>query len=508
MVRVERRMKAVAASKGQALVLALLLAGAAALASLMLFNSGMLANTKTQLQNAADAGAYSGAVMMARDYNFSAYANRAMVANQVAVAQLVSMKSYLEDAAGTRNRMDQLVQSNQANRIPSFAPEWMAAKLAPIGLANSAFGGIAGPAVKSIDKLILAFEKAQLAHHETTAASVMFLMDEVVQKNDPKASVSKGVFQAGMTAKQLKTFEHDYTKGHSANTNSAAANRFADVVINKESTDQFIRNRASTPLPKWSILPKSSFCAPGRPFWTSYKFEHNGGTILSSDKKRWLALDASKGDGYYVCIYMVGKIPVPRYKSLRDPSTSHGSGGSGGAVAGRNGLYADKIGYGVQEGARNYGNALNDSDTRTPARVRYNKGPGNTLDSAGGLQDTYRDVADFGKPANQSPELNGGQVPLTIEVQRDQASVRTSSTFLGGAGNIRADAKMKGGTMRALSSAHAFFYRPNQNSSAFTKSGWKRADGKTEMANLFNPYWQARLRDRSDAERIASFGAQ
>lgn len=508
MVRVERGMKVVAANKGQALVLCLLLAGAAAVASLVLFTSGMLANTKTQLQNAADAGAYSGAVMMARDYNFSAYANRAMVANQVAVAQMVSMKSYLEDAAGTRNRMNQLVQSNQANRVPTVAPEWIVAKLAPIGLANSAFGSIAGPAVKSIDKLILAFEKAQLAHHETTAASVMFVVDDVVKKNDPKAAVSKGAFQAGTTALQLKKFEHDYTKGHSANNNSAAANRFANVVVSKESTDQFTRNRGSTPLPGWESPVKSSMCPGGRPIWTSYSFEHKGGTILSSDKKRWLALDASRGDGWYLCIYIVLDVPVPYYRDLKDPSTTHGEGGSGGAVAGRGGPYADKNGFaGNPNDTRNYGSALT-GDTRTPARVRYNKGPGATLDSAGGLQDTYRDVADFGKPANQSPELNGGKVPLTIEVQRDQASVRTSSTFLGGAGNIRADAKMKGGTMRTLSSAHAFFYRPKQDSSAFTKSGWKRADNKAEMANLFNPYWQARLRDRSDAERIASFGAQ
>lgn len=491
---------------GQALVLCLLLAGAAALASLLLFNSGLLANTKTQLQNAADAGAYSGAVMLARDHNFSAYANRAMVANQVAVAQLVSLKSYLEDAASTQGRLNDTVQARQA-RIPVANPLWPIAQGVPIGAANTAYGKIAGGAVKSLDTLIATFAKAQRAHHEATAASVMFIVDEVVKKNDPNATVSKGAFEV-RTLAQVAAWRNDYTKEHAANDSSAAANRFANVVVNEQSTDQFIRNRKSTPLPQWAAVPRSSFCPGGRPIWTSYSFDHRGATILSSDKKRWLALDASEGDGIAVCIYMVGKIPVPYWRDFSDPSKTHGSGGSGGAVAGREGRYNDRNGFsGNPATTRQYGNAL--VEVRRPAMSRYNKGPGATLDKDGGLQDTYRDLADFtSKPLNQSPELNGGQVPLTVEVVRNQETVRTSSTFLGGATNIRIDPRMKGATMRTLSSAHAFFYRPNLDSGAFTKTGWRRADNRTELANLFNPYWQARLRDRTELERGASFGAQ
>jgi hypothetical protein len=44
----------------------------AALIALLLFNSGMLANAKTRLQNAVDAGAYSAALLQARDHNFAA----------------------------------------------------------------------------------------------------------------------------------------------------------------------------------------------------------------------------------------------------------------------------------------------------------------------------------------------------------------------------------------------------------------------------------------------------
>lgn len=486
----------------------LLFAAAAALASLLLFNSGMLANTKTQLQNAADAGAYSGAVMLARDHNFAAYANRAMVANQVAVAQLVSLDSYLEDAASTHGRLNDFVQALQA-RAPSSKPLWDAGRRSPIAQVNDAYGKIAGPAVKAIGRLVRAFENAQQLHHTATAANVMFIVNEVVQKHDADASISTGIFQSATTLVQISRWKDDYTKQYRANDNSAPADRFANVVVDEESTDAFTRSRRSVPLPAWASRPNYLACPIGMPIWTTFGFTHNGGTILSSDKKRWLALDATLGAGVHTCRYFVPyRGPVTVRIPLTDPS-SHGLGGSGGALAGRAGRYGESTGFSGNPGStRMYGYALVLS--AVPALVRYtSRGPGATLDANGGLQDHYRDLAGTGgAPANQSPEHNGGQTPLTIEVERSQNSVRTSSAFLGGAANVRLDAAAKGGTMRSLASAYAFFYRPKQDSSAFTRAGWARADKRTEMASLFNPYWQARLRDRTEAERIASVGAQ
>ena len=59
---------------------------------------------KIKLQNTADAAAYSAAVLQARDYNFAAYTNRAMVANQVTVAQAVSLRSWIDDLDNTYTR--------------------------------------------------------------------------------------------------------------------------------------------------------------------------------------------------------------------------------------------------------------------------------------------------------------------------------------------------------------------------------------------------------------------
>ena len=55
---------------------------------------GQIVAAKVRLVGAADAAAYSAAVWQARALNFQAYMNRGIVANEVATAQLVSLRSW------------------------------------------------------------------------------------------------------------------------------------------------------------------------------------------------------------------------------------------------------------------------------------------------------------------------------------------------------------------------------------------------------------------------------
>jgi len=84
--------------RGQALVFGifLLMAGLAGL--YFLFNAGQLTAEKTRLVTTADAVAHGADVMQARALNFDAYANRALVANEVLVAQMVSLSSWAQYA--------------------------------------------------------------------------------------------------------------------------------------------------------------------------------------------------------------------------------------------------------------------------------------------------------------------------------------------------------------------------------------------------------------------------
>ena len=90
---------------GQVLPLGLVLVVFCVVGALMLFNTGQVASDKMRLANTADAAAYSGALWQARALNYQAYANRAMVANQVAIGQAVSLNSWMNYAAVTSEQI-------------------------------------------------------------------------------------------------------------------------------------------------------------------------------------------------------------------------------------------------------------------------------------------------------------------------------------------------------------------------------------------------------------------
>lgn len=493
------------------MVFTLVFGAAAALVALLLFNSGMLANAKTRLQNAADAGAYSAALLQARDHNFSAYTNRSMVANQVAVAQLVSLKSYLEDAADTHQRMSEWLLAFEASTFPSNKGNWDRGKAVPIESVNSTFAALAPAAVTGLDLLIRAHEAAQEAHHNATVLDMALVANEVVTRNDPNAEMTTGAFRLGRTNVQVVNWGNSTTR-HQANGSSAESDRFANVVVDEDSTDRFTRFRPSSPLPRWSSTIKWCRMLPNHVrSQTRFDFVHAGATQLSADKKRWLALDATTGGGSWSCTVWYPCWTGICRSSITGPHLdgNFGLGGSGGAVAGREGGYGSMRGY---DGNPGTSYAFGGGALLPHGIYRYaSKGPGDTLDEHGGLQDFYRDVADplGAAPANQSPGLNGGANPVTIEVARISDTLRTSSRILPDSNVLRLEDGMRGETMRALSAAHAYFYRPgNEPAASFTHAGWRRGDGRTELANQFNPYWQSRLVDRSVADRAASWAAQ
>lgn len=80
--------------KGQSMVFGLLFLGIALIALVLLFNQGILTRDRVQLENAADAAAYSQAKLFARHQNLIAYTNRAIVANELSIGQVVALMSW------------------------------------------------------------------------------------------------------------------------------------------------------------------------------------------------------------------------------------------------------------------------------------------------------------------------------------------------------------------------------------------------------------------------------
>ena len=80
--------------RGQALVFSLLFLSVVVLSLLILYNQGQLVSSRVQIENTADATAYSVAKLAARHQNFVAYTNRAMIANEVSIGQIAGLVSW------------------------------------------------------------------------------------------------------------------------------------------------------------------------------------------------------------------------------------------------------------------------------------------------------------------------------------------------------------------------------------------------------------------------------
>lgn len=83
-------------AKGQILPITMGLVLLAAVAIFMVLNSHRAVDEKMNLVNAADAAAFSGAQMAARELNFMALTNRAMVANEVAIGHMMAYQTELD----------------------------------------------------------------------------------------------------------------------------------------------------------------------------------------------------------------------------------------------------------------------------------------------------------------------------------------------------------------------------------------------------------------------------
>ena len=76
----------------------------------MMFNTGQKVTERSQVANAADAAAYSGAVWTARHLNFMAYTNRAMIANHAAVGHFISYVSWIRYINDSLEAIDRVTQ--------------------------------------------------------------------------------------------------------------------------------------------------------------------------------------------------------------------------------------------------------------------------------------------------------------------------------------------------------------------------------------------------------------
>ena len=241
----------------------------------MVFNAGMLSQERVSLQNTADAAAYSSAVLVARDLNFQAYTNRAMVANQIAMAQYVGLSSWIKMLAVATENLD-----TYFGWIPVVG--WI---IGVVDAVMAAVDGVAQPVLEGMTTVTnfytAALSKGQEIFRVGMSLSSILVINDVVKANDPKINfnaASQSLF-IGDSANTWYSFTSRVDTGFDSNDfNEERREEFHKVTTN--SRDRFTSRRTYD----WINVEV--------PF-VKTRVEKAGGSDLidTDDQETWTAMD-------------------------------------------------------------------------------------------------------------------------------------------------------------------------------------------------------------------------
>lgn len=435
---------------GQALVLALLLLFMGLLALFFLFSTGQVAATKARLTNAADAAAYSAALWRARVLNFHAYANRAIVAQEVAVAQAVTLVSWSK-------YFEHFTQNAQV----------LAAVFPPLAPVLQSAAQVATQA-RTLTEFAAADEVFWRAAADTG-------YKEILQRSQELLQLSAGVFGAGAAANEIArandpaffayalTDVGEFERFTRRYASDADRERIRDLVL--RSLDPFTAGPRSEDQILW-LLPSSCLLSLSDPSGWFQMFRKRGGTALAPGLERWEAADTA---------------------SMHDNRRS----GFLGLNCRRRELVP--LGWGAAEAGPAAGAILsNPGDVNlNPAALAAATGeidganlPG--FDSYGGIS-RVRELNYEGFSNRRYPTSS-----LAVLARVERGSVRTANTLNLGTGRLRLFERFAGDRLWALAAGEVYFRRPPD------------AGTGSEYASLYSPFWQARLAEPTDAQRLAA----
>lgn len=426
--------------RGQVLPLALVLLLAVAATLLYMFNSGQLVQEKLRLTNTADAVAYSAGVFEARMLNYDAYANRAIVANQIAIGQAVGLASWVK-YMGTSAAMI----GPYLHLIPGVGTA-LAQSMEHFESAMDTLTPALAAAVARHDAAIQALALSQQRMHgpnEAVAlASRLALMRQVAHENDPQAVVDP------------LPLDDDFTGFTRAYATRDDRRRMGTLV--NDSREAFLHSR------NWDF-GLVVLCH-------GIELRKRGSTELIDLVDGWKSMDTLSAHHHR----------VRRWRCRRsEQPIGYGSAASEDELA---------------DGGYTYGGSRT-TNPRASARAQSSDGIARGFDHApaplgGGAIPAFRELSE------RALAMDAPATRLTIRVTKSAAAQR----FSGGASSVKPagrlqlfDGAMAGGYSAAISSVEVFFERPD--------AGNPLHPGRTELGSLFNPYWQARLAPVSAAAR-------
>ncbi|AHG63706.1 hypothetical protein MIM_c16230 [Advenella mimigardefordensis DPN7] len=215
---------------GQALVLGLFLVMLLAVALIYQFGVGQVVGRKARLTHAADAAAYSGALVQARALNMQAYINLTQTAHQVAMAHLVTLGSWSQFAAA---QGQQFVTFNPpahvigmmfgAQHLAGYAASARALALRDMARTGGQLPRLFAEHDRIVRHVLLA---ASEAVHQSMQRARDQAITQVLEQNFPQSAVTQTALssQAGSVAQPATVVPVNYPADRSAPLSWVARN--------------------------------------------------------------------------------------------------------------------------------------------------------------------------------------------------------------------------------------------------------------------------------------------
>lgn len=434
--------------RGQALVLGLFVLFMGTISLFFLFSTGQVSADKQRVTNTADAAAYSAALWRARVLNYDAYSNRAMIANEVAIAQTLTLASELQFnknlaacfamQSGDGGTTCGAHLATIAQIIPYWTSIFSAIQYA-LEYADQAMTAVIDVEIttrsQAVNRLL---SLSQTTMH--TAANFALLdnvVDQVVEMNDR-------AFRSTVMPDNFEGFTRRYTGDD--------RNRIANIVRNQ--LDPYTRGR------NWDL--RLGVCLPPVTAF-GYIYRKRGATVLSSSLDRWEAMDNLSEHAL--------SLNKRRTRCREDEEPMS---------------WAD----------RNADGQSNPAPPRTrdnPEAFDLSRDSDYTVSNYIGIQ-PFRDL-DYRNLTNGDPNVRNPRRGVAVTVTLPGANIRTANQLNVGVGRLRMTEDYSRNRVASVGAAEVYFSRPVNA---------PRADGRVELPSLFNPYWQARLIEPTTQQRIAA----
>jgi Putative Flp pilus-assembly TadE/G-like len=431
---------------GQAILWFLATAAACCAVLALVYNVGQVTNEKEKTINAADAAALSGALVEARMLNFMAYTNRAMIANEVTIAQIISFDSWV--------RYDnQLVQT--ASYIP-IVGGFIEATLGTVTQAAVAAMPVFEEMIPVIDTFVnTALVGVRDVANGAAVAAARDVATQIAQANQTAMVNDNGVDAAAFALNEQAWLS--FTKVYSGDDRGNAA----QVVL--DSRDQFSTHRGLGTA--FNLLNDNPVAATG--------VDKTSGDTKLRNYDHWEAEDSAD---LWVGLQVLG-ITVAKLDTLPV--------GWGRVDTNKNGDTGEDWDFG--NGPCTQWIALG---------CEFAYASDNPVSGWSGIPG-IRDLANPGSKSND-PSLT-----YIVAVKKSAQANLTTQHIGSGMNNVRVSGPQGSPDLKdnllgnrdelaSISAARVFFARPFDKADK-TAGKLLRSDGAQEYASLYNPYWQARL---------------